>query len=51
MVACMLISALVLDVIVPTPNTIVTPVTIIGTLVTLVGLVVVTLPWKSRRLN
>ncbi|WP_344224826.1 DMT family transporter [Kocuria atrinae] len=51
MVAGMLISALVLDLVMPTPNTIVTPVTIVGTLVTLVGLVVVTLPWKSRRLN
>ncbi|MBD2765280.1 DMT family transporter [Kocuria sp. cx-455] len=51
MVAGMLISALVLDVLVPTPNTIVTAVTIVGTLVTLVGLVVVTLPWQPRRQN
>lgn len=51
MVAGMLISALVLDVVVPTPNTIVTPVTVWGTLVTLVGLVVVTLPWRSQPRN
>lgn len=49
LVTGMLLGALVLDVAVPTAATVVTPVTVAGTLATLVGLVVVTLPWGSRR--
>lgn len=48
LVTGMLLGALVLDVAVPTAATVVTPVTVAGTLATLVGLVVVTLPWGSR---
>lgn len=47
MVTGMLLAALVLDVALPTPTSLVTPVTVLGTLGTLVGLVVVTLPWRA----
>lgn len=47
MVTGMLLTALVLDVVLPTPTSLVTPVTVIGTLCTLLGLVVVTLPWRQ----
>ena len=47
LVTGMLLGALVLDVVVPTPASVVTPVTVTGTLATLAGLVVVTLPWRG----
>ncbi|MGJ3510036.1 DMT family transporter [Enemella sp. A6] len=47
MVTGMLLCALLLDVLAPTPTTLITPITVLGTLGTLVGLVVVTLPWRS----
>lgn len=49
LVTGMLLGALALDIAVPTPATVVTPVTVMGTLVTVLGLVVVTLPRPTSR--
>lgn len=47
MVTGNLLSALLLDVVLPTSSSVVTPLTVVGTLCTLVGLVVATLPWRK----
>lgn len=47
-VAGQLIGSLVLDLVVPTPGTVVEPVTVLGTLLTLVAIVIATLPWPRQ---
>lgn len=49
LVTGMLLGALALDIVVPTPTTVVTPITIVGSLLTLSGLVLATLPWRRTR--
>lgn len=46
--AGMLTGALLLDLLVPTSGAVVAPLTVLGTALTFVGLVVVSLPWKRR---
>lgn len=46
MTAGMLTGALVLDLLVPTAGAVITPMTVLGTVLTFAGLVVVTLPWR-----
>ena len=46
--AGMLTGALLLDLLVPTSGAVVAPLTVLGTALTYVGLVVVSLPWKRR---
>nr|WP_280842290.1 DMT family transporter [Kocuria subflava] len=49
MTAGMLTGALLLDVLVPTAGALITPLTVVGTALTFVGLLIVTLPWRLRR--
>lgn len=46
--AGMLTGALLLDLLVPTSGAVIAPLTVLGTALTFVGLVVVSLPWKRR---
>lgn len=48
MTAGMLTGALLLDTVVPTAGALITPFTVVGTILTFAGLVVVTLPWRAR---
>lgn len=51
MIAGQLLGSLALDVVVPTPGTIIAPATWFGTLLTLAAMVLATLPWPRRRLR
>lgn len=51
MIAGQLVGSLALDLIVPTPGTVIAPATWLGTLLTLLAMILATLPWPRRPLS
>ena len=51
MIAGQLLGSLALDLIVPTPGTVIAPATWLGTLLTLLAMVLATLPWPRKPLR
>lgn len=47
MIAGQLLGSLALDILVPTPGTVIAPATVLGTLLTLAAVVLATLPWRT----